>query len=71
MKSRILAKGVIFLLSLLLLWRGVTTLMIRASSKTPLIVDVINHVGSWSAIGLGFLGLLLVSALVKRDGTLF
>jgi len=71
MKSRILAKGVIVLLSLLLFWRGVTTLMISVSRKAPLIVGVINDIGSWSAIGLCFLGFLLVAALVKRDGTLF
>ncbi len=71
MRPRILAKIVIFLISLVLLWRGITTLMIGFSSKTPPAVRVINQIGSWSAIVLCIFGFLLVAALVRRDGSLF
>jgi len=71
MKQRILAKGLILLLSFFLLWRGITTLMIDFPSKTPPLVRIINQVGSWSAIVLCVFGLLIVAALVKRDHTLF
>jgi len=70
MNRRFFGKILLLLLSIAFLWVGTSYIIRGFSSNTYLLLHILNQITGWGLVLFSILGILLVVALVKRDGTI-